>query len=666
MIVEYQNQLAVPARMLYEELGLMSYFDYKNAVRYHRITRLRTGGGKHSGALVALNSLKPEWRSKIIALYPRPEIVAETNAFSQFITEDTEAVAYFTQMRKLQPRMTANHVARHSNEAAILNGLKKKLDGIMKHSSRGATTRSFWKRAVIVLDSLQQQWPNNLPKTEKRLQEKYNRYLEHGYASLLKGWNNQNGRVVNAEIENLLNSIYCQYFKPNHVQVFTDYMNFLSGKNDVVNKKTGEIYDRTAYEPVSESTVRNYITKWTNQSVTHSRRSNNRIQFGARHRAYSSLVVDYAGSILSLDDRDLPWKMHNGKRAIAYIAADVASECFIGWAFSKPATRENDTVHGKNVKLIMRMFQNLFQQLDFYGVNMPAEVEVENHLMSTLKETTLKDENLFRYVRFAAAENPQEKHIEGMFRRLRYGFDKKQNDGKGWLPRPKARDEANQGRMEDAEKFTYDFEEICAMAVDSMMQWNAAPHPNQTKYPGKSRLEVWQDNQNPKLLPINWRNVARYVGNKTETSVNRYEVRCNNKVWRLPDAELADKTGNNGKALDAYWIERDNGLTDRIYLYEKDSELFLCEALLKEVAHKARIEQTEVDGKILGRDRRYNKAIEDHIRTGKEKLAPVMIMNIEQVTENHAVEIISEIPEELDYFKLKDNDDNEYNLLDEL
>lgn len=43
---------------------------------------------------------------------------------------------------------------------------------------------------------------------------------------------------------------------------------------------------------------------------------------------------------------------------------------------------------------------------------MPAEVEVENHLMSTLKETTLKEGNLFPFVRFAAAENPQEKSIE--------------------------------------------------------------------------------------------------------------------------------------------------------------------------------------------------------------------------------------------------------------
>lgn len=665
MIVEYQNRLAVPANLLYDDLGLVAYEGYQTLVRRHKITRLREGKGKGNHALIALDSLKPEWRTKIISMFPNPQKIAETNAFSDFITEDTDAIKFFEDVRKIQPRMTANHVTRHSNEAAILNGFKKKYDGILKHSSRGASTRGFWKKAVGILDGLQHNWPHKLPKTEKHLKEKYERYVEHGYRTLLKGWDNQNSRVVNAEIEQLLNSIYCQYFKPNHVQVLKDYLEFLAGKKDIVNKITGELYDRTAYEPVSESTVRNYLTKWENQVVTHSRRSNNRIQFGQKHRAYASLHVEHAGAILSLDDRDLPWKMHNGKRPVAYIAADVASECFVGWAFAKPATRENDSVHGKNLNLVYRMFQNLFQQLDFYGVNMPAEVEVENHLMSTLKETTLKEGNLFRYVRFAAAENPQEKNIEGFFRRLRYDFDKLQNNGLGWLPRPHARDEANQARLEDAEKHTYDFEQIVQMATDSMMQWNAAPHPNQKKYPGKSRLEVWQDNQHPQLLPIEWRNVARYVGNKTETSVNRYELRCNNQLWKLPNPELANITGNNGRALDAWWIENAEGDVNRIYLYEKDSETFLCEALPKEIAHKARIEQTEQDGKVLGRNYRYNKGIEEHIREGKEALAPVAVISAaNELPEDHTVEIIKDEPDEIDYFKIEGSEPR--SLLDEL
>lgn len=667
MIVEYQNRLAVPANILYEDLNLCSYSKYLKDCDRGKLVRLKTGKGKGNHAIIDLESMPSEFKKVIYATFPNPKKVAETNAFSEFITEDTEAVAFFNNYRTAAGKgLKAKHITRHCNEAAILNGFKRKIEGILKHTSRGATTRGFWTKAVNVLDGLQTQWPHKLPNTEKRLKEKYERYQQHGCRSLLKGWDNQNSRVVNAEIELLLNSIYCQYFKPNHVQVLNDYQAFLDGKKELVNKITGEIFDRTEYEPVSESTVRNYLTKWQNQVVTHSRRSNNRIQFGAKNRAYASLVTDFAGSILSLDDRDLPWKLHNGKRAIAYIAADVASECFVGWAFSKPAQREDDQVYGKNLRLVNNMFQNLFQQLAFYGVNMPAELEVENHLMSSLKETALKEGNLFRYVRFAAAENPQEKKIEGMFRRLRYYYDKRQNNGLGWLPRPSARDEANQARMEDAIKHTYDFEAIVQMATDSMMQWNADLHPNQKKYPGMSRLDVWMDRQHTELMPIQWQKVARYIGNKTETSVNRYEIRCNNQIWRLPSAELANKTGNNGQAIDAYWLTDQEGNTDKLYLYAKDSEEFLCEALPKPVAHKARIEQTEDDKKILGKNYRYNKGIEQHIKEGKEKLVPLAVMNTENTTlNNHQVEIIADEPEELDYFKLQ-NSSTEHNLLDEL
>lgn len=666
MIVEYKNRLAVPAALLYDDLHLVEYENYLTMVRRGKIVRLREGKGKNNHALVELETLPPDFRNKIISLYPRPEQIAESTAFADFINEDTEAVAYFQQIKKLHPRMTANHVVRHSNEAAILNGFKRKYDGILKHASRGASIRGFWKRAVAVLDGLQQKWPHKLPKSEVRLREKYDRYIQFGCQSLLKGWTNQNGRIVNAEIEMLLNAIYCEYFKPNAAQVHEDYLAFLYGEKDIVNKITGELYDRTQYEPVSESTVYGYINKWENQVVTHSKRSNNRIQFGARHRSYASLITDHAGAILSLDDRDLPWKMHNGKRPVAYIAADVASECFVGWAFSRPAQRENDTVQGKNMRLVFNMFRNMFQQLDYYGVNMPAEVEVENHLMSSLKETTLKEGNLFRYVRFAAAENPQEKKIEGLFRRLRYDFDKKQNNGLGWLPRPHARDEANQSRAENSVKYTYEFEQIVQMATDSMMQWNAALHPNQKKYPVMSRMDVWMEKQHPDLIPIDWRNVARYVGTRIETSVNRYELRCNNRLWILPSPELANKTGNNGRPIDAYYIDRENENIDRIYLYEKNSETFICEAYPKPVAHRARIEQTEVDQKILGKNSHYNKGIEKHIREGKNAITPIVLLNAANtaVDHNHRVETVQDVDTNIDYFQINSND--QYNLLDEL
>lgn len=300
---------------------------------------------------------------------------------------------------------------------------------------------------------------------------------------------------------------------------------------------------------------------------------------------------------------------------------------------------------------------------------MPAEVEVERHLMWDLRETTLAEGNLFNYVRFAAAENPQEKKIESLFNQLRYQFDKKQNDGLGWLPRPKARREANEGSHETAKPHTYDYEEVVGMAIDSMIEWNGSPHPDQKRFPGMTRIEVFLERQNPNLAPIDWRNVARWVGHSRETSVNRYELRVNNAKWILPDPTLANKTGNNGTPIDAYWLENADGMTERIYLYSRDSDKFLAEALPKKVAHRARVEQTEQDAKILGENYRYNKQIENHVNEAKEKIMDLKVFKTSVINQDidQEVEIIETASDEEEFdLDLLNRPSAPRNLLDEL
>ncbi len=81
----------------------------------------------------------------------------------------------------------------------------------------------------------------------------------------------------------------------------------------------------------------------------------------------------------SFDDRDLPRKLKDTKaRPKAYYAYDVTSQCVVGYAYNR----------NKNVDLVADCFRSMFRLIESKGWGCPAQVEVENHLMSQWKESS--------------------------------------------------------------------------------------------------------------------------------------------------------------------------------------------------------------------------------------------------------------------------------------
>lgn len=79
---------------------------------------------------------------------------------------------------------------------------------------------------------------------------------------------------------------------------------------------------------------------------------------------------EYSFSKVSFDDRDLPRKLKDSKqRPKAYYAYDVASQCVVGFSYSRK----------KDVDLVVDMFRNMFRLIERNGWGIPAQVEVENH-----------------------------------------------------------------------------------------------------------------------------------------------------------------------------------------------------------------------------------------------------------------------------------------------
>ncbi|NAW52175.1 hypothetical protein GNY06_12585 [Elizabethkingia argentiflava] len=438
---------------------------------------------KGTPALIEFDSLPFKYREALIKKNGGiPHRTLKNKLFADEISLDMDAVSFYQNYRPAGNKIQDKKQRQLANEASILNTIACKYKAHLKRQSSGNKISEFWRNPVTVLPGIKAEWPHKLPLTERNLKLKFIAYQENGYRALVNAhYGNQKTRKVNQHLEALLKHLYTQSWKPNYEEVWDGYNKFITGVKILVNATTGEIYNPKDYEPISVSTVRSYMRAWRNASGTEKTRSRSKIGYNAKNRSYADLRVDHAGAIISMDDRELPFRLKGThKRVVGYFTADVASGAIIGWAFARPKMRYGDP-HGKGLALIFNCFRNTFEQLDYYKVNMPAEVEVENHLMSGLKDTSLKEGNLFQFVRYAEAENPQEKSIEGFFRILRYKYDRKV---KGFLARPFAKTEAYQGRPESEEKQAYTFDQIVELAIENIIEYNNDFTPQSEKISG--------------------------------------------------------------------------------------------------------------------------------------------------------------------------------------
>ena len=101
---------------------------------------------------------------------------------------------------------------------------------LYKDNLKKITERGTSALACKVLPGIKGVWSHKLPTTEKNLKRKFEKYQEDGYRSLVNGnYGNQNTRIVNEHLEELLKCIYTQSWNPNYVEVHRDYMAFVSG-----------------------------------------------------------------------------------------------------------------------------------------------------------------------------------------------------------------------------------------------------------------------------------------------------------------------------------------------------------------------------------------------------------------------------------------------------
>ena len=599
----------------------------RDAARPYGIKKLSTGGNGRK-VLIDYDTLPKE----VQKLIDDPRQVS--HILQRYYKRDKSAVDFYTTFKTKDGQyLLPDAQQRYITNASVMEALiQLKQAREIERSSKGGSHRGILATLASDAESFKEVmqkkygYSHNLP-TSKRFTSVFRDYRKNGFISLvkdIKGKAKTNARKVTDETIELLNNLFSgQATKPNPTEIHVQYDAFVKGLLQVVNDSTGEIYEPSNFEALSESSIRNYLNAWESQIATHAKRNGDRQKYMTKFTPYHSFAQPtLAGSIISIDDRQPPFEYEKGKRAWFYNGIDLASECFTACVYGK--TKDG---------IILDFYRQLVRNYHEWGFNMPHELECESSLNSSFLNTFLEDGNMFQKVN-VYANKARSKRIEAYYKPLRYQVEKQRE---GWLARPFAISEPNQ--ISNTQKLTVPYKQLIEESIKDINTWNNMPH---TKIPNKTRWEVFCENQNPDLKPTNYRAFLQFLGYHTASSCNVGNVRMNSRLWLLGENNQI-QTGENlielmkrveGQDIDVYWLDDNYGKVFKALVY-KDGR-YICELIAKPTPNKATIERTEADNEGFKLLQRYEATVNGFMRTEKNKLDTVTVLDFRKKTLNNA------------------------------
>ena len=481
-------------------------------------------GGHGRKLLVEFDSLPKKYQDAIGD--PRkPDHILQ-----KYYQVDPEAVRFYTQEFKFPDgeMLTLDAQDKHITDASILQaviklGIDRRTERLNKGGSLRGLNKTLWKDAMSFIDMMEKKNPETfkctLPRKDRYFIEKIKVFKTEGYAGIVKKYksNTHALKVRKTKEEKLLNDLFAtQPHKPNATEISRQYEAFLNGYLEIVNQKTGEVYDPKGYNPVATSTIALHLGKWENKIGTHAKRSGDRQKLISQFSPYHSFErPKFAGSLYSIDDRNPPFEYEKGKRMWFYNGIDLASEAFTCFVWGK--SKEG---------IILDFYRQLVKNYHEWGFNLPDGLECESSLNSSFTNTFLRNGAMFQDVRIEA-NNARGKKIERYFGKLRYEVEKERE---GWLARPFAKSESNQPGNLPKQIIPYDT--LTQQCLQDIQDWNNMPH---SIHPEMTRWEYFVENQNPDLKPTNYKAILPHLGYKTQSSCNAGIIRLQKSKFLLGD-----------------------------------------------------------------------------------------------------------------------------------
>lgn len=640
----YNNCIGVQAKYLYDggkakptvekSLRLLSYDSLNYKLKNQGIKKLRPQG-PNTPLLVCFKSLPTQWQKLLVQSFGEPQKQARQTLFEQYYRKDVAAWEFYIGYKKSNGIGLDNTlIEKYTLNASVLNAMynlnkamcdeRRKLRGtIGAQTIQGIQKLSVWDVVVNEAIRFRAIEAHTLPDHADSIRKLLNRFKKEGPKALISGRvDNNNARVVTTDVVELLNNLFAgQNHKPNYSDVANTYESFLNGYTEVINNTTAELYNPKEFPKLSKASITNYLSEWTNKIGNEMLRANNRQRMiGKFNPHFGFEKPKYSGSLISIDDRQPPFKYDNGTPSGArmwfYMGIDVASEAWTCWVYGE--SKEG---------IILDFYRQMVRNYAEWGFNLPAELEGEMSLNSAFLDTFLKEGEMFELTHIEA-NNARGKIIERYFGKLRYQDEK---DKDGWIARPKALAEANQG--DDTKIIKLPKATIIQNSLGDIEKWNNRPHRNNKENETKTRWEYFCENQHPKLTPTNYHAILKYIGYSTKTSVKVGNILLNNATFLLgEDGKVA--LGNRlielmaeleGQQVHIYWLDNNDGTILKAHIYIGTQ--YYCEAIAKPLPQKAQKERTDEDTAKLETLGSYASTVQKYMKERMHSIDKVTVIN---------------------------------------
>ncbi|RGX14003.1 hypothetical protein [Phocaeicola vulgatus] len=617
-----------PSTLSEEELApIMSIPNYKKLAAKEKINVVRSGRGLGGYVLVEIATMPLRFQERIKLKYGDMKEDVIRNWLGSHYHIDAKAREFYTRFRfDNGDALPPEHIQEYTVNASVIEAVMRAMEDatFMRKAMKAGPVN--WGELAGAISYYQAEFGHTLPVSSNRFKKRVNDFKANGYESLIsRKFMNQNRRKVTYDIERLLLSIDAQPEQPFNTTVWEQYNLFVQGELELYDPETGEVLNPADFTDkdgnplvLSPATVANYLNNPKNKALR-GKLHMSQWDFNNAYRPYHLRSIgEYSLSKVSLDDRDLPRPMKDGNRVKAYYAYDVVSGAVVGYAYNRYKTTE----------LFLDCMRNMFQTLDRNGMYIPAELEVEHHLVSDFADGLMQAGTVFPQIRWCNPGNSREKRAEHKNREKKYGVEKRTQVGIGrWY----AKLEANRPKEEKVydEKNntykvkTYSYEELVADDIRAIETFNAQPHPNQKRYPGMSRWDVLCAHQNPNLAPWDKAVLYRFIGQHTETTIrqNTYCTVMYNQ-YGLPSPEIIEKLEPRNYKVDAYYLPDADGTINEVYIYQNGRYIATCKPVARYNENTA--EQTEYDKAAYTEQSKYVAQFDKMMKDGKIKRVGIL------------------------------------------